>query len=95
MPVSSGDFSLSYIEPTSLQASATFNAVSFGDVRFQYAGGAALAVTRSLDGTTYYPCKISDEAGNTYDSVTTAGIYYVDGGFMLKFSQAVTIAASA
>lgn len=95
MSVSSGDFSLSYIEPISLQAGAAFNALNFGDVRLQYGGGSALSATRSLDDSAYYPCKISDEDGNTYDSVTAAGIYYVSGGFLLKFSQAIIIAAGA
>lgn len=86
---------LPYSGAVTLAGNTVYDASRFGDVRLEFSGGTALSASRSLAGTNYYPCKISDEAGNTYDSVTAAGIYYVDGGFLLKFSQAVTVAAGA
>lgn len=48
--------------------------------------GTAYQPQRSLDGTNYVNCLAYDEAGTSYSTITTAGIYSLSGGGYLKFS---------
>lgn len=41
---------------------------------------------RSLDGSNYVNTLAFDQAGNSYATITAAGIYSFDGGGYLKFS---------
>lgn len=60
----------------------------YGDIEVQFTGaiGAAYQPQRSLDGVNFVNCLAYDEAGNSYTTITTAGIYSFSGSGFLKFS---------
>lgn len=72
------------------------------DVEVQIAGtpGGALTPQRSLDGTNFVACNAYDKDGGAAATITTAGIYTLDGGGFLKLTgtlapATVTIRAGA
>lgn len=88
-------FILPGFDPAQVLANTPFDATKFGDVEFQFAAGAAITVTRSLDGENYVAWPVYDKNGNPADNAATPGIYAVDGGGWLKFSADVTVRAGA
>lgn len=65
-----------------------FDVRLFSDVEVQFAGapGTPYQPQRSLDGSTFVNCLAYDEAGNSYSTITAAGIYSFTGGGFLRFS---------
>lgn len=58
------------------------------DVEIQVVSNPGTAYTpqRSLDGTNYVACNAYDKDGNAVPTITTAGIYSLDGGGWLKLT---------
>lgn len=65
-----------------------FDARAYSDVEVQFVGAPSVAYQpqRSLDGTNYVNCLAYDEAGNSYSTITAAGLYVFSGNGYLKFS---------
>lgn len=81
------------VAPAVVTAGTTFNALSYGDVEFQFTTG-TVSVTRSLDGVNYVAWPVingADTGGLLVTSATTPSIWSVDGGAYLKFSADVTV----
>lgn len=75
-----------------VSANQAFDANGVSEVRIEFAGGSELTVDRSVSGTNYFAAKIYDQYGK-YDSVNSAGVFFVEGGFLLKFSSNVVISS--
>lgn len=60
----------------------------YADVEVQFVGTPSTAYQpqRSLDGTNFVNTLAFDQAGNSYATITAAGIYSFDGNGYLRFS---------
>lgn len=58
---------------------------NYGDVEVQLDGTVSgVGFSRSIDGVTYYPCKIFSNDGSFFTTVSVPGIYRLPGGGYLK-----------
>jgi len=80
---------LKYVAPETWTTPSTawdVRQYSDAEVQFVTAPSTPYQPQRSLDGTNYVNTLAFDQAGTSYSTITTAGIYSFDGGGYLKFS---------
>lgn len=69
-------------------ATNPWDVTNYGDVEVQFIGTPSTPYQprRSLDGTNFVNCLAYDEAGNSYTTITAAGIYSFSGLGWLSFT---------
>lgn len=78
----------SIIMKAALAVNDVWDCTSTESVEVQVAGNPSTPYQfqRSLDGQNFVNCLAYDEAGNSYSTITAAGIYSFSGGGFLRFN---------